>query len=146
MRLTFLHKQRRWNSRTSCTTSPAYKRVFLRHGIENGMLWRIKSAENDPLCSTNDTEWSEPSNILILETAAKNPLNDDWYCLWKLMRELCLCVCTRAQGYFVWASHVVEGMRGTNAGLEAALDEVVLCFLLANRPQRGPIYHPCSMS
>mmetsp|Transcript_133823 Transcript_133823/g.199021 ORF Transcript_133823/g.199021 Transcript_133823/m.199021 type:complete len:208 (-) Transcript_133823:42-665(-) len=30
----------------------------------------------------------------------------------------------RCQGYFVWSHHVIEGIRGTNAHLEAALDEL----------------------
>jgi len=30
----------------------------------------------------------------------------------------------RIQGYFVWGKKVVDNLRGTNAGLEAALDEV----------------------
>jgi len=30
----------------------------------------------------------------------------------------------RVQGYFVWAKKVTDGLRGTNAGLEKALDEV----------------------
>jgi len=30
----------------------------------------------------------------------------------------------RAQGYFVWAWHVIAGLRGTNAGLEKMLDAV----------------------
>eukprot|EP01102_Stenamoeba_stenopodia_P020083 TRINITY_DN7723_c0_g1_i1.p1 TRINITY_DN7723_c0_g1~~TRINITY_DN7723_c0_g1_i1.p1 ORF type:complete len:208 (-),score=67.82 TRINITY_DN7723_c0_g1_i1:123-746(-) len=29
----------------------------------------------------------------------------------------------RVQGYFVWAHQVIQGLRGTNAGLEKALDE-----------------------
>lgn len=28
------------------------------------------------------------------------------------------------QGYFVWAKHVIDGLKGTNAGLEKALDKV----------------------
>lgn len=30
----------------------------------------------------------------------------------------------RVQGYFVWSKAVVDAMRGTNAGLEKALDRV----------------------
>ena len=33
----------------------------------------------------------------------------------------------RVQGYFTWAWHVVAGLRGTNVGLEAALDKVFAC-------------------
>jgi len=30
----------------------------------------------------------------------------------------------RIQGYFVWSYKVIEGMKGTNPGIERALDEV----------------------